>query len=391
MDKKNLTIIFLTTLMAVMGVASISPAFPSIVEHFNLSPTQVTLLITVFTFPGIFLSPVAGVLADRLGRKTILLPSLLLFGIAGLGCFFTNDWKILLVLRFFQGIGAAPLGSLNVTLIGDLFSGEKRGEVMGYNVSVLSTGTALFPFIGGTLAMAGWQYPFALPILAIPTALLAIFWLKNPEPKKQQNLKKYLISTWKIINQKTVWGLFIINVLVFVVLYGAILSYLPQLMAERFQSSSFQIGLFTGGFSIITAITSSQIKWINRKIKPKKTTHHKFYPLYNFDAGSVGGQCEVATYNSTGNFRNGSGNAFPWNSNTAGWICPLKRKGRFYVDLQYGAAIGANCRATFYWNILCFWRSWNSFYRRCADCINYVGCFFFNGEGLETETRKITR
>jgi len=253
-----------------MGVASIFPAFPSIVEHFNLTPTRVTLLITVFTFPGIFLSPVAGVLADRFGRKTILLPSLFLFGIAGLGCFFTNDWKILLVLRFFQGIGAAPLGSLNVTLIGDLFSGEKRGEVMGYNVSVLSTGTALFPFIGGTLAMAGWQYPFALPILAIPTALLAIFWLKNPEPIKKQNLKEYLIRTWKIINQKTVWGLFIINVLVFVVLYGAILSYLPQLMAERFQSSSFQIGLFTGGFSIITAITSSQIKWINRKIKPKK-------------------------------------------------------------------------------------------------------------------------
>ncbi|MBT6765362.1 MAG: MFS transporter, partial [Prolixibacteraceae bacterium] len=110
MDKKNLTIIFLTTLMAVMGVASIIPAFPSIREHFNLTPTQVTLLIVVFTFPGIFLSPVAGALADKLGRKTILIPSLFLFGIAGLGCFFTNDWKILLALRFFQGLAAAPLG-----------------------------------------------------------------------------------------------------------------------------------------------------------------------------------------------------------------------------------------------------------------------------------------
>ncbi|MBT3385917.1 MAG: MFS transporter [Prolixibacteraceae bacterium] len=270
MDKKNLTIIFLTTLMAVMGVASIIPAFPSIREHFNLTPTQVTLLIVVFTFPGIFLSPVAGALADKLGRKTILIPSLFLFGIAGLGCFFTNDWKILLALRFFQGLAAAPLGSLNVTLIGDLFDGEKRGEVMGYNVSVLSTGTAIYPFIGGTLALAGWQFPFILPILAIPTALLTIFWLKNPEPKKKQNLKEYLTKTWKIVNQKTVWGLFIINVLVFVVLYGAVLSYLPQLMAERFQASSFQIGSLIGGFSVITAITSSQFKWINRKINPKK-------------------------------------------------------------------------------------------------------------------------
>ncbi|NOR74604.1 MAG: MFS transporter, partial [Draconibacterium sp.] len=77
--QKNLTVIFLTTLMAVMSVASLSPVFPSIGEHFNLTPTKVTLLITVFTFPGIFLSPVAGVLADRFGRKKILLPSLLLF------------------------------------------------------------------------------------------------------------------------------------------------------------------------------------------------------------------------------------------------------------------------------------------------------------------------
>ena len=281
MNKKNLTVIFLTTLMAVMGVASIAPAFPTIVKHFNLTPTQVTLLITVFTFPGIFLSPVVGILADRIGRKVILLPSLFLFGIAGAGCFFTDEWKVLLIFRFFQGIGAASLGSLNVTLIGDLFSVEKRGEVMGYNASVLSLGTALYPFIGGTLAMAGWQFPFALPVLAIPTAILAIFWLKNPEPKRKQNLKEYLNRTWKIINQKTVWGLFVINVLLFVVLYGAVLSYLPQLMEERMQASAFQISLFIGGFSLITAITSSQIKRINRRITPKKQLAVSFI-LYIF-------------------------------------------------------------------------------------------------------------
>ena len=158
-----------------MGVASITPAFPSIIKHFAISPSQVTLLITVFTFPGIFLAPVIGILADRYGRKKILLPSLFLFGIAGLGCFFTNNWHILLVFRFFQGIGAASLGMLNVTIIGDLFSGEKRGAIMGYNASVLSIGTAAYPAIGGALAMAGWQFPFLLPFFAIPTALLIIF------------------------------------------------------------------------------------------------------------------------------------------------------------------------------------------------------------------------
>jgi len=270
MEKRNIAIIYLITLVAVMGVASITPAFPSIREHFNISASQVTLLITVFTFPGIFLAPVVGILADRWGRKTILLPSLFLFGIAGAACFFTNKWEILLLLRFFQGIGSAALGSLNVTLIGDLFSGQKRSAIMGYNASVLSVGTAAYPAVGGALAMAGWQFPFLLPLLAIPTGLLIIFYLKNPEPKEPQTIRSYLKRTWKNINKKTVWGLFIINVLLFFILYGAYLSYFPQLMVERLGATDFQIGLFMSGFSVVTAITSSQLKVINRYLKPKK-------------------------------------------------------------------------------------------------------------------------
>jgi MFS family permease len=276
MEKRNLTVIFLITLIGVMGVASITPAFPSIIKHFGITPTQVTLLITVFTFPGIFLAPVIGVLADNFGRKTILVPSLVLFGLAGLGCFFTSDWRMLLVLRFFQGIGAASLGMLNVTLIGDLFEGPKRGEIMGYNASILSIGTASYPAVGGALAMAGWQYPFLLPLFALPAALMVLFWLKNPEPDKKQNLRQYLGRTWKNINQKTVWGLFIINVLLFVILYGAYLSYFPQLMTERLNATSLHIGLFMSGFSVVTAITSSQLKRINRILRPKKQLQTAF-------------------------------------------------------------------------------------------------------------------
>ena len=264
-EKRNIITIFLITLMGVMGVASITPAFPTIIRHFNIKPAEIALLITVFTFPGIFLAPVVGVLADRWGRKTILLPSLFLFGLAGLGCFFTKEWEILLILRFFQGIGAASLGALNVTLIGDLFSGEKRVEIMGYNASVLSVGTAVYPAIGGALAMAGWQYPFLLTFLAIPTGLLVLFCLNNPEPKEPPKLKDYLIRTWRNINRRTVWGLFIINVLLFVILYGAYLSYFPLLLEERLNATSLHIGLFMSGFSLVTATTSSQLKKINRR------------------------------------------------------------------------------------------------------------------------------
>jgi predicted MFS family arabinose efflux permease len=117
--------------------------------------------------------------------------------------------------------------------------------------------------------MAGWQFPFLLPLLALPTALLAMLWLKNPEPKKSQDFSSYLKNTWKNINRKTVWGIFIINVLLFFILYGAFLSFFPQLMKERFNASAFYIGAIMSGFSIITAITASQKKHINRHLGVK--------------------------------------------------------------------------------------------------------------------------
>ena len=67
--------------MAVLGVASITPAFPKIERELNITEQDAGLLITVFTLPGVFLTPVLGVLADRFGRKQILIPSLLLFGV----------------------------------------------------------------------------------------------------------------------------------------------------------------------------------------------------------------------------------------------------------------------------------------------------------------------
>jgi len=166
----NLQIVFVVTLIVVMGVSSISPAFPEIQEAFGISKPAVGLLIVVFTLPGVLFTPVLGVLADRFGRKKILVPSLLLFGIAGTACFFARDFNLLLTLRFLQGIGAASLGSLNVTIIGDLYSKRQLATAMGYNASVLNIAVPLYLIIGGAMASLAWYYPFALSIIAVPLA-----------------------------------------------------------------------------------------------------------------------------------------------------------------------------------------------------------------------------
>ncbi|GBD93357.1 bacillibactin exporter [bacterium BMS3Abin05] len=266
---KNLQVIFMATLINAMSVASIAPAFPRIVERFHLVPQSIGLLITVFTLPGLFLAPVIGVLGDRLGRKKILVPSLFLFGIAGGLCAFTRQYHLLLIFRFVQGIGAAAIGLLNITIIGDLFSGKERTAAMGYNASILSLGVAVYPLIGGAMALLEWFYPFYLAFLGIPVGVLVLIYLKNPEPKNNELLKNYLLEAWRNVRKCSVIRLFLMTFFTFIVLYGSYLTYFPLLLHDRFKASSFIIGLLMFVLSASAAVTSTRLgqlsQWLSSK------------------------------------------------------------------------------------------------------------------------------
>lgn len=252
-----------------MGVASITPAFPTIAKHFNIDIKEIGLLITVFTIPGIFLAPVLGVIADRLGRKTVLIPALLLFSLAGAACAHTDSFHSLLFFRVLHGVGAAPLGSLNVTLIGDLFSGNKRASAMGYNASALSIGTASYPAIGGALTLIDWHYIFYLPLLALPVAFFAFYTLDSPKVERSVNSKAYFQSVYKILRQKSLLSIFMINVLTFIILYGAYLTFLPSFLEEKFEASSFIIGMVMSLMSVTTAIMASRLGFFSKKLGHK--------------------------------------------------------------------------------------------------------------------------
>jgi ACDE family multidrug resistance protein len=262
---KNLLVIFGVTLMAVLGVSSITPAFPTMAHELGVTGGQIGLLITFFTLPGAILAPLMGILADHYGRKKILVPSLFLFAIAGTACTFISDFNLLLVMRAIQGIGAASLGSINTTIIGDLYSGRKRVEAMGLNASVLSIGVASYPAIGGAMALLGWNYPFLLSIIALPIGIMALALLKNPEPTTSQGIKEYLSGTWSYLKNIRVAGLFSAGMLSFIILYGAYLTYFTLLMGESFGASSLIIGIIMSAASLSNAVIASQLGRINKR------------------------------------------------------------------------------------------------------------------------------
>lgn len=242
-----------------MGVTTIAPALPSIAHSFDISADKIGLLITFFTLPGIFITPILGILADKYGRKVILVPSLFTFGIAGAACAYAVSFEQLLLFRVLQGIGSASLGALNLTLIGDLYSGNNRATAMGYNGSVLSIGTAVYPAIGGALAIAGWYYPFFLSLFAVPVGLYVLFTLRPMEKSGELRMTDIFGNVLTALKSKKVLPLFVSIFLTFIILYGGYITFFTILLDEKFAQNSLWIGIILSGSSVITAYSASQL------------------------------------------------------------------------------------------------------------------------------------
>lgn len=246
-------------LMLVLGVSSVMPVLPRLMGDMDVSARSIGLVLALFTLPGIFLAPVAGVMADRIGRKRILVLSLTAFGLCGTGCAFVTDFETLLFFRFLQGVGVAPMGVLYSTIVGDLYDGRERTAALGYSMMVLGGGTAVFPIVGGILGTISWRYPFALPIIAVPVAFLVHRFLQNPEPEQGRQFKEYVRDAFLVARTRRAAGLFLITFLTAIVLFGPVTTFLPVLLRDRFDVSPAAIGLVISVASLFTALASSQL------------------------------------------------------------------------------------------------------------------------------------
>ena len=266
---RKLGIIFGISLCGIVGISAIIPALPKIAHEFNVSLLSIGLLITAFTLPGIFLSPVMGVLSDNFGRKQVVIPCLFLFGIAGGLSFFASDFTQLLVLRFIQGIGGSGLTILAIILIGDSYAGSDRVRAMGVNTSVITVGTGSFPLIGGALALIGATYPFLLLLLGVVVGFLALFLLENPENSQISSTFGYFHEFLKYLKKPQSIILFLTAIIAFIVLYGAIHTYFTLFLDVKFGLNSFQIGIFSSLLSFTIAAASSQADKIENRLSSR--------------------------------------------------------------------------------------------------------------------------
>lgn len=267
----SLQVILASTVVLPLGVPLLSPVLPAISDAFAITDAQTSLLITAYFVPGIVLSPVIGLLADRFGRRQIMIWSLFAFGVTGGLAAFTSDFTLILVLRLLQGTASAGVFILTVTLISDLFEGVQRNAVLGTNAAVLFAGAAIYPFVGGALGAIDWHVPFLLYLLAVPVGVFAIRALEEPAAVRPKTGPSYLRGAADALPAREAGALYGATFLLEAIAFGTILTALPFVLTAEFAATPVVIGLVLTIQTVAAAVVALENgrfarRWSNHRL-----------------------------------------------------------------------------------------------------------------------------
>ena len=256
----NVQLVFLISMASSMGAVA-SPALPAMSTALGVSEAQIGLVFTAFTLPAILVLPAVGAVADLYGRKVVVVPGLLLFGIAGLGVGLVDDFGAILVLRGLQGIGYTAFNSLAVALLGDLLSDTEESAAQGARVLLNKLTGFVGPAVAGVLAAVAWQYPFFLYGLTVPVAVLVFLRLNESHAPERgedgQGVADYLRSVRGLVARPFIAGVLGAGFVRMFLKY-ALYTFLALAVVRQYGGGLGYAGLLVGLYSLIGAVVASQ-------------------------------------------------------------------------------------------------------------------------------------
>ena len=249
-----MALLYVITITGLLGNTLLNPALPDVLDDLGVGDGAAGPLVAAGALPGIVMAPVIGLLADRFGRRVVLVPCLVAFGVFGLASALAPSFTVLLVLRQLQGVGAAGLVNLAVVIIGDHWEGIERSRRIGRNAAVLTVGLAVLPPVGGFLTdLGGWRLAFAPYGVGLLTA--AVVWrvLAEVRPDAGTSVRAQLGASVSAVGTRRVGSVLVVGFVVFMLIFGLLLTTLPLHLEDRFGLTAGQRGLVLS----VPALTST--------------------------------------------------------------------------------------------------------------------------------------
>tara|TARA_B100000579_G_scaffold411937_1_gene403153 strand:- start:62 stop:1255 length:1194 start_codon:yes stop_codon:yes gene_type:complete len=269
-NPRSYQIIISTTFISLLGMPVIGPVLPVLQDVFTINNRDIGwMIMSSYTLPALFFIPFTGYLADRFGKKNILIPSLFLFAVSGSLISLAQNADTVIVLRFIQGLGGSALLTLSPALVPDLFQGQERVKAMGYTGVTQGIGAGLLPMLGGLLASVTWYLPFLTAVIGLPIGLYLIIHLKNVRPGVLPKTGTYIRDAYENLVNKDVLQLCFFTFGYVFIGFGAFISYIPSYMNTTFNTGTILIGIIIATRTISGSICSAVLNKITTRFSSR--------------------------------------------------------------------------------------------------------------------------
>jgi predicted MFS family arabinose efflux permease len=234
---------FALSATGILANTLVLPVLPDLARDLGISSGGAGLVVAMASLPGVVVAPLIGLLADRYGRRAVVMPCLVVFGAAGMAGGAAPDFATMLVLRFVQGVGAAGLVNLAVVILGDSFTGARRARMIGLNAVAITMGLAVFPTLGGGIGdLFGWRASFLPYGGAFLVAALAARTLPPGRPAASRTMREQIVGAAAYVRDRRVAAMAVAGFASFVLIFGVSVT-LPIHLDEQFGSTAVVRGL----------------------------------------------------------------------------------------------------------------------------------------------------
>ena len=175
--------VFIATFMTAIEATILATAMPTISATLKGGEIM-SWVFSIYLLTNAMMTPIYGKLTDSIGRKPVFQFGIFMFILGSALCGISDNMIQLILFRAIQGIGAGAIMPVALTIIGDIYTVEKRAKVLGYNSAAWGIASVVGPLAGGFIVDSiGWHWIFFvnIPIGIILMILLQLFLV---EPKK---------------------------------------------------------------------------------------------------------------------------------------------------------------------------------------------------------------
>ena len=268
MNSRILTLLFITNFNLILGFSIVFPLLPFYAREFGASTFEISVVFAVFPLMQFIFSPIWGKVSDNIGRKPVILVSLIgsavSFALLGLAGSLTH----LLIIRIVHGIFSSTAFGTIFAAGADISTKEDRAKVMGTIGAAFSLAIVFGPAIGGILSSVSIQFPFFVSAVVAAINLVFVYFFV-PETIKEKTKKLDLFKGFILIRvgsalRSTLAPVYLMSSVSYLSFAIVAVAY-PLFALEKFNFGPAEVGFVFAGLGVTGVVVQGLL--VGRVVK----------------------------------------------------------------------------------------------------------------------------